>query len=956
MPMGYSSPQLREKLADLKNRDIREQAILSLRQQVQQMELSSVPRFLQHVSESSCEGSPKRYAVSLYGECAKKHGPLIIPDIPKIIGTILRELTRDSSSSYFYDTCAEVILDIVRYCGKESRQAEEVMDSIVQKMAPALIERCETLATGSAVCLEALVSCEKWKTASESTQRDVWRYTTQAVKDPLRTVAHLQLGVALARTNCTLLKENARSLLQAGLEVVAGAIQWQRRLFAVKLVREILSRCDESTFQAEVQNTEAALIACGSESMERVQMEMASLWTMLSALKEKWEPDVFTENAPSNADKRNMKGGSFTSLGTDTPGYEDNVLRSDAGRAVELDSGLIRPFSQRKLFYEGAPTNKLMGARYILPTNSSLARSREPFNSSTSKGSPKIRSPTKLARTGSDTSVASRNFAKKDEASSSRSYESKESPCTDVVLYDTAEKMRDDEEQMGTRQESSTNSSYRNKGVEQIFAVRRSASCAESDGSNRVQGLDDDGEVQVLDSVLLSGPGMFAEFSSPSIDSRETAGLPGSSNKEGQWEREGGHDDDMDVSGDVLPMETQNSIGSMMNDETVTVNLMGNKCLEARFSSSKVKPKLGKAVKPTAESDKQHVNSTIHIGATSLDSSHGSLSDYTSTTSSSAGQLGGSRLVKPLGKATGLSTSRSSRVTEEDMLRGVDPKQLLMSLLSSSSALNKTASTTTTVREEDTRISGMELVNERLSHSRSYDSSISPGKEDWSSCQGDMDNDSLVRLETEDVCESNLAVECRVSGEKSSNGEEKLGDRLQKVLELGNAKPADVSHEEGRLSVVDLVEDNQAEETRDSVNHIKNVNGKHIVTMTGRTQSFSELMQCSDRGRQQVGLKKRNKIIRFFFENTMTGIGEQFEEEDGEDVDKGMPPFGEKASLQIDQNLIERPMVPAVLLWTIGLLELSLQGCVVVVVGFQILLLFIAILKLSEIGLELHPT
>jgi len=140
--MRYMSPLVKQDLAKLeKDGESRRVAFNALKQFVETLEPSSVPRFLAQVSESKDTGGNRSYAISLYEEVARVHGKLIRPQIGRVMATVTRSLSASGSSPQLHQACAKVVAALVRYSidlETPAAEAEEILREVSQPLVELL--------------------------------------------------------------------------------------------------------------------------------------------------------------------------------------------------------------------------------------------------------------------------------------------------------------------------------------------------------------------------------------------------------------------------------------------------------------------------------------------------------------------------------------------------------------------------------------------------------------------------------------------------------------------------------------------------------------------------------------------------------------------------------------------------------------------------------------------------
>ncbi|KAG0565249.1 hypothetical protein KC19_8G176200 [Ceratodon purpureus] len=273
----YLSPLVKQDLAKLDtDGDTRRIAIKSLKLFVEQLDSSTLPRFISQIAESRESGGTRSYAISLYEEVARVHGKLVIPHISKVVGSLVRSSSASGSFPQLQLACARVTAALARYgidSGTSQEDAEKIMQEICAPLTDALAGKLEPVAANAAACIHALVETEQWKYTHEEVVHEVCQRTTVALSEkPTRTAAHMQLACILASANPDTLSIYGASLLRAGEDTLkVPANSWQLRKAAAKLLQSVLTILDKETLETELQSALHALDTCRLDKMPHVR-------------------------------------------------------------------------------------------------------------------------------------------------------------------------------------------------------------------------------------------------------------------------------------------------------------------------------------------------------------------------------------------------------------------------------------------------------------------------------------------------------------------------------------------------------------------------------------------------------------------------------------------------------------------------------------------------------------
>lgn len=213
--------------------------------------------FRAQIAESREPGATRSYVISLYEDCARVHGTLVVPHIPKVMAAMVRSSSASGSFPQLQVACARVTASLARNCINSTtpqEEAEEIMRKISNPLVDALSGKLEPVAANAAACLHALAEMEKWKYVREEVVHEVCERTTVALSEkPTRTAAHMQLMRILASVNPDVVSLHGANLLRAGEEILkVTANSWQLRKAAAQLLQSVLTVLDKETLETEL--------------------------------------------------------------------------------------------------------------------------------------------------------------------------------------------------------------------------------------------------------------------------------------------------------------------------------------------------------------------------------------------------------------------------------------------------------------------------------------------------------------------------------------------------------------------------------------------------------------------------------------------------------------------------------------------------------------------------------
>lgn len=164
--MGRSlSPILRRELENLdKDADSRRSAMKALKSYVKELDSKAIPMFLAQVSQTKETGSLSgECTISLYEVLARVHGVKIVPLINSIMATIIKTLASSAGSFPLQQACSKVVPAIARY-GIDPTTPEDkkrnIIHSLCNPLSDSLLGSQESLTSGAALCLKALIDSD----------------------------------------------------------------------------------------------------------------------------------------------------------------------------------------------------------------------------------------------------------------------------------------------------------------------------------------------------------------------------------------------------------------------------------------------------------------------------------------------------------------------------------------------------------------------------------------------------------------------------------------------------------------------------------------------------------------------------------------------------------------------------------------------------------------------------
>ncbi|KAK8633245.1 hypothetical protein V6N13_014093 [Hibiscus sabdariffa] len=279
--MGWNlSPMLRRELANLdKDADSRKSAMKALRSYVKDLDSKAIPVFLAKVSETKETGSVSgEYTISLYEVLARVHGVKIVPQIDSIMSTVVKTLASSAGSFPLQQACSKVVPAIAKY-GIDPTSPEDkkrhIIDSLCKPLSESVLSSQESLSSGAALCLKALVESDNWRFASDETVNKVCQSVAGALEEKSsQTNAHMGLVMALAKYNALIVEAYARLLIKSGLRISnAGLIEGnsQTRFSAIQMINFLMKSLDPRSISSEVESVMEEMENCQSDPMAYVK-------------------------------------------------------------------------------------------------------------------------------------------------------------------------------------------------------------------------------------------------------------------------------------------------------------------------------------------------------------------------------------------------------------------------------------------------------------------------------------------------------------------------------------------------------------------------------------------------------------------------------------------------------------------------------------------------------------
>ncbi|KHG01527.1 Transposase [Gossypium arboreum] len=274
------SPILRRELANLdKDADSRKSAMKALKSYVRDLDSKAIPVFLAQVSETKETGCVSgEYTISLYEVLARVHGVKIVPQIDSIMSTIIKTLASSAGSFPLQQACSKVVPAIARY-GIDPTTPEDkkrhIIHSLCKPLSESLLGSQESLSSGAALCLKALVESDNWRFASDEMVNNVCQNVAGALEEKsTQTNAHMGLVMALAKHNALIVEAYARLLIKSGLRISSAGLaegNSQKRFSAIQMINFLMKWLDPRSVFSEVELIMEEMEKCQSDQMAYVK-------------------------------------------------------------------------------------------------------------------------------------------------------------------------------------------------------------------------------------------------------------------------------------------------------------------------------------------------------------------------------------------------------------------------------------------------------------------------------------------------------------------------------------------------------------------------------------------------------------------------------------------------------------------------------------------------------------
>lgn len=243
--------------------ETRRSATTFLKSNIKQLDSKYLQLFLSRAYEINDLGSPSGECILFLLEVlSRAHGCNIVPHLDKIMNIITKTLSSSLGSFTLHQSSSKVGPSILRY-GIEPLMSEDeksrIVSSICKPLSDLLMGSQESAASGSAICLQALVEADNWKFASDSLVNEVCLKVSSALEESqTQTTNHMGLVMALSQHNPLVIDAYSRLLIVSGIQILTceanDKLNSQKKLSAVKMINMLMKCVDSRSISSEIDN------------------------------------------------------------------------------------------------------------------------------------------------------------------------------------------------------------------------------------------------------------------------------------------------------------------------------------------------------------------------------------------------------------------------------------------------------------------------------------------------------------------------------------------------------------------------------------------------------------------------------------------------------------------------------------------------------------------------------
>ncbi|CAM0948652.1 unnamed protein product [Alopecurus aequalis] len=247
------------------------------KQYVKELDLNTLPPFLARLCSPDKQCTyPKEEVLCVFETAAEVHGCNIVPHISQIVSTVIRFMSSDTGSSHSRGY-SKVICTLSRYVIDPLGTAEEksgIISSLCSPLSGCLMSTKESVSSGSALCITALIQSNNWQFASHELINDICLKVSGALEEVhCQTISHLGLVVALLKQNRLTLEPYGRSLIRSGLSILdlsTKASNSQMIIPSIQMIHSIMNNLDLSIISSEISSIVQAMEHLQDDSMPEI--------------------------------------------------------------------------------------------------------------------------------------------------------------------------------------------------------------------------------------------------------------------------------------------------------------------------------------------------------------------------------------------------------------------------------------------------------------------------------------------------------------------------------------------------------------------------------------------------------------------------------------------------------------------------------------------------------------
>ncbi|KAL8211345.1 hypothetical protein R6Q57_005782 [Mikania cordata] len=270
---------LKQELGNLdKDADSRKPALKEIKSYVKELDLKAIPIFLDQVSKSKESGlTSVDYTISLYEVLARVHGAKIVPQIGNIMSTIIKTLSSGAASFALHQACSRVVPAIARYgmdISTPDDQKRRVIHSLCKPLSDSLVSSQDSLSSGAALCLKALVDSDNWRFASSEMVNEVCQRVVTALEKSVITSSHMGLVMSLAEHDSLVVEAYAGSLVCSGIKIMNRAAlegNSQKRMMVIQMINFLMTCLDYKCIISELSFIIEEMKKCDDDQMAYIK-------------------------------------------------------------------------------------------------------------------------------------------------------------------------------------------------------------------------------------------------------------------------------------------------------------------------------------------------------------------------------------------------------------------------------------------------------------------------------------------------------------------------------------------------------------------------------------------------------------------------------------------------------------------------------------------------------------